>query len=102
MIRYSVYILIDPDDNKPFYVGMSKNVTQRVQAHICAGMWQLDEPKYLKINKILLKHGYILYMILTYTKHYKKAVKLERKHYNQLVSSGINLLQSSNHFRCPA
>ena len=51
-LKYYVYMLLDPTDNKPFYVG--KGIDNRVFNHLACALTDIDtsNAKYDKIREI--------------------------------------------------
>lgn len=98
---YKIYCLVDPRDNKPFYVGATKRkLNLRLTGHIQD--IRCFRPDDMSAKKILitsiLKEGLrpIIRLLVETEKDYVDTY--ERMFYDILTKQGFNLLQSANKF----
>lgn len=90
-----IYCLIDPMDNKPFYVGSTENIKQRINGHLFSisechqSKWS---KKTKKISDIIESGHNLTYSILHIADNFTRD-HYEYIFYSILKSQGFNLLQ---------
>lgn len=104
---YSIYCLIDPRDNKPFYIGAtSYSLKARLSQHISSvdrkrsKRFSLSNDRKEKIKDIL-KCGHRIIIKLIRTATLANVNRLEFFYYKKYTKLGFNLLQSDRHFSFP-
>jgi hypothetical protein len=76
-LKYYVYMLLDPDDNKPFYVG--KGLDNRVFNHLACALVDIDafNAKYDKIREVNQKGKAVKHIIVRHGLSEKEAYQIE-------------------------
>lgn len=91
-LTVEIYCLIDPRDGKPFYVGSSSYLCQRLYQH---KVWAKKNPhteRGKKINDIILSGNNIKVDVFEIVPM-DRGAKTETYYYDKLISEGYTLLQ---------
>jgi hypothetical protein len=90
-LRYYVYILLDPRDNKPFYVG--KGIANRVFDHVECALTELDtsSAKYDKIREIVNSGQSVKHVIVRHGLTESEAFQIEASLIDTLNYCGLFL-----------
>ena len=90
-LRYYVYMLLAPEDNKPFYVG--KGVDNRVFDHIAGAMMEVDTltEKYERIREITRAGQAVKYVIVRHGLSEDEAFQIEASLIDALTYCGLLL-----------
>jgi len=90
-LKYYVYMLIDPTDNKPFYIG--KGIDNRVFNHLDCALTDLDSTnaKYEKIREITNSGQTVGHIIVRHGLTEKEAFQIEASLIDAFNFSGILL-----------
>jgi uncharacterized protein len=90
-LKYYVYMLLDPEDNKPFYVG--KGVDNRVFNHLECALNDIDasNAKYHKIREINQKRQAVKHIILRHGLSENEAYQIEASLIDTLTYCGLLL-----------
>ena len=99
----NIYVLINPDNGHPFYVGSTASHPEvRVRDHMkqrytTRMMGKKTKERILFINDLLAKGKCISFFVIESVKH-NKANESEEFYYNLFISLGFDMLQSNNRF----
>jgi hypothetical protein len=90
-LRYYVYMLLDPIDNKPFYVG--KGIDNRVFNHLACALTDNDtsNAKYDKIREIVQKGQSVKHVIVRHGLSESEAFQIEASLIDTLSYCGLLL-----------
>lgn len=90
-LKYYVYILLDPSDNKPFYVG--KGVENRVFNHLADALTNTDtsNDKYDKIREIVQSGKTVNHIIVRHGLSESEAFQIEASLIDTLTYCGLLL-----------
>ena len=90
-LRYYVYILLDPTDNKPFYVG--KGIDNRVFSHLACALTDIDtsSAKYDKIREITQSGQTVKHIIVRHGLSESEAFQIEASLIDTLTYCGLLL-----------
>lgn len=97
-LNYYVYMLLDPQNNKPFYIG--KGVNNRVFDHINLALAdsEISNAKYEKIREITGRGQNIIHLIVRHGLREKEALQIESSLIDALNHLGYKLSnQQSGH-----
>jgi hypothetical protein len=101
---YIIYVLVDPRNNKPFYVGKTNSFDSRYSAHICNLDIRTIKTRKKTIErkeliKDIISNGYNVKMIPLFKNIPECTVnKFEHITYQLLKAQGYNLLQAQQQF----
>lgn len=90
-LMFYVYILLDPQDNKPFYVG--KGVDNRVFNHLACALSEVDasNAKYDKIREIIQRGQTVNHIIVRHRLTENEAFQIEATLIDTLTYCGLLL-----------
>jgi hypothetical protein len=90
-LRYYVYMLLDPVDNTPFYIG--KGVGNRLFQHISFALSEIESytAKYGKIREIIQKGGSVKHVVIRHGLSENEAYQVEAALIDTLSFCGIDL-----------
>jgi len=90
-LKFYVYMLIDPSDNKPFYIG--KGMDNRVFQHLACSLTDLDisTAKYDKIREIVQADRMVKHIIIRHGLTEREAYQIEASLIDTLTYCGILL-----------
>jgi hypothetical protein len=90
-LMYYVYILLDPTDNKPFYVG--KGIDNRVFNHLTCALIDTDttNAKYEKIREIIQRGQTVKHVIVRHGLSEREAFQIEASLIDTLSYCGLLL-----------
>src|SRR5690606_10565 len=90
-LKYYVYILLDPTDNKPFYVG--KGIDNRVFSHLACALTDIDtsNAKYDKIREITQSGQTVKHIIVRHGLSESEAFQIEASLIDTLTYCGLFL-----------
>jgi hypothetical protein len=90
-LKYYVYILLDPRDNKPFYVG--KGIDNRVFNHLACALTDIDtsNAKYDKIREITQTSQTVKHIIVRHGLSESEAFQIEASLLDTLTYCGLLL-----------
>jgi hypothetical protein len=91
LLKYYVYILFDPTDNKPFYVG--KGIDNRVFNHLACALTETDtsNAKYDKILEIIQRGHPVKHIIVRHGLSESEAFQIEASLIETLTYCGLLL-----------
>lgn len=90
-LKYYVYMLLDPTDNKPFYVG--KGIDNRVFNHLACALTDIDtsNAKYDKIREIVKSGQTVKHIIVRHGLSESEAFQIEASLIDTLTYCGLLL-----------
>lgn len=90
-LKYYVYLLLDPQDNKPFYVG--KGIDNRVFNHLDCALTDIDtsNTKYDKIREVIKKGQFVKHVIVRHGLTESEAFQIEASLIDTLTYCGLLL-----------
>ncbi|URW80956.1 GIY-YIG nuclease family protein [Xiashengella succiniciproducens] len=90
-LKYYVYMLLDPSDNKPFYVG--KGIDNRVFNHLACALIDTDtsNTKYDKIREIVKNGQTVKHIIVRHGLSESEAFQIEASLIDTLTYCGLLL-----------
>ncbi len=90
-LKYYVYMLLDPKDNKPFYVG--KGIDNRVFNHLDCALTDIDSSnaKYEKIREIIQSGQIVKHIIIRHELSESEAFQIEASLIDTLTYCGLFL-----------
>ena len=91
VLKYYVYMLLDPTDNKPFYVG--KGIDNRVFNHLACALTDIDttNAKYDKIREIIQSGQTVKHIIVRHGLSESVAFQIEASLIDTLTYCGLLL-----------
>ena len=90
-LKYYVYILLDPKDNKPFYVG--KGIDNRVFNHLDCALTDIDtsNAKYDRIREVIQRGETVKHVIVRHRLTESEAFQIEATLIDTLTYCGLLL-----------